>query len=68
MCDKTFKTSSRKLKYMRCSSKKWRAREENYYKIIRLYLTGDMTSLYSFSQGSLEWPINESFSSDVSWN
>ena len=54
MCDKTFKTSNRKLKYMPCSFKKWRTREENYHKVKRFYLTGDMTNLYSFIQGSLE--------------
>ena len=32
-------------------------------------LTGDMTILYPFIQGSLEWPFSELFSSDISlWN
>ena len=35
----------------------------------RFYLTGDMTNLYPFIQGSLEWPFSELFSSNVSlWN
>ena len=33
------------------------------------YLTEDMTKLYLFIQGSLEWSISELFSSDVLlWN
>ena len=35
----------------------------------RFYLTGDMTSLYPFIQGSLEWPFSELFSANVLlWN
>ena len=35
----------------------------------RFYLAGDLTNLYSFIQGSLEWPFSELFSSDVLlWN
>ena len=35
----------------------------------RLYLTGDMTNLYPFIQGSLEWPFSELFNTNVSlWN
>ena len=35
----------------------------------RFYLTGDMTNLYPFIQGSLEWPFSELFSANVSlWN
>ena len=33
------------------------------------YLTGDMTKLYTFIQGLLEWPISELFPANVSlWN
>ena len=32
----------------------------------KFYLTGDMTNLCPFIQGSLEWPFSELFSSDVS--
>ena len=32
----------------------------------RFYLTGDMTNLYQFTQGSLEWPFSELFSANVS--
>ena len=32
----------------------------------RFYMTGDMTNLYPFIQGSLEWPFSVLFSSDVS--
>ena len=34
----------------------------------RFYLTGDMTNLYPFIQGSLKRQLSELFSSDVSWN
>ena len=35
----------------------------------RFYLTGDITNLYPFIQSSLEWPLSELFSTDVSlWN
>ena len=35
----------------------------------RFYLTGDMTNLYPFIQGWLEWPFSELFSANVSlWN
>ena len=35
----------------------------------RFYLTGDMTNLYPFIKGWLEWPFNELFSANVSlWN
>ena len=35
----------------------------------RFYLTGDMTNLYPFIQGSLEWPFSELFTANVSlWN
>ena len=35
----------------------------------RFYLTGDMTNLCPFIQGSLEWPFSELFSANVSlWN
>ena len=35
----------------------------------RFYLTGDMTNLYQFIQGSLEWPFSELLSANVSlWN
>ena len=35
----------------------------------RFYSTGDMTNLYPFVQGWLQWPFNDFFFSDVSfWN
>ena len=35
----------------------------------RFYLTGDMTNLYPFIEGSLEWPFSELFSANVLlWN
>ena len=35
----------------------------------RFNLTGDMTNVYPFIQGSLEWPISELFAANVSlWN
>ena len=35
----------------------------------RFYLTEDMTNLYPFIQGSLEWPFSKLISADVSlWN
>ena len=35
----------------------------------RFNLTGDMTNVYPFIQGSLEWPIRELFAANVSlWN
>ena len=32
----------------------------------RFYLTGDMTNLYQFIQGSLEWPFSELLSVNAS--
>ena len=46
-------------------------RKNSIYSFIprRFYLTGDMMNLYSFIQGSLEWPFSEFFSANVSlWN
>ena len=35
----------------------------------RFNLTGDMTNIYPFNQGSLEWPFRKLFSANVSlWN
>ena len=34
----------------------------------RFYLAGDMTNLYSFIQGSLEWSSSELLSDESSWN
>ena len=32
----------------------------------RFYLAGDITNLYPFIQGSLEWPFSEIFSANIS--